>query len=193
RATDVGRDEDRDLARRFAEARHLVAAGRHAEGLAVAAQLARRGSDTRERFRSSLGVARLAMNAGADEIARPILEALVSTVALHSLETWDPSLCARLYELLYRCLPADAPDRGKAFEILCRLDPGAALRARAVVANKVDTDKQQTPAAATPTSDAPDAVAASPSVSEASQPSEASQQASQDEESSSADAYEDYW
>ena len=32
----------------------------HAEGLAIAMQLARRGSDTRERFRSSLDVARLA-------------------------------------------------------------------------------------------------------------------------------------
>ncbi|MBX3222268.1 MAG: type VI secretion system protein TssA [Labilithrix sp.] len=130
RANDVGRDEDRDLAARFAEARNLVAAGRHAEGLAIAVQLARRGSDTRERFRSSLDVARLAMSAGAHEVARPILEGLVATAAAHALETWDPSLCARLYAGLYRCLPADAPDRAKVFEVLCRLDPGAALRAR---------------------------------------------------------------
>ncbi|MCW5833035.1 MAG: type VI secretion system protein TssA [Labilithrix sp.] len=130
RANDVGRDEDRDLAARFAEARDLVAAGRHAEGLAIAVQLARRGSDTRERFRSSLDVARLAMNAGAHEVARPILEGLVAIAAAHALETWDPSLCARLYAGLYRCLPADAPDRAKVFEVLCRLDPGAALRAR---------------------------------------------------------------
>jgi type VI secretion system protein VasJ len=131
RALDIGRDEDRDLAVRFAEAKNLVAAGRHAEGLAIAVQLARRGADTRERFRSSLDLARLAMNAGAQEVARPILEGLVATAKAHSLETWDPSLCARLYAGLYRCLPADAPDRAAVFEVLCRIDPGAALRARA--------------------------------------------------------------
>lgn len=130
RATDVARDEDSELGRRFAEAQNLVSAGRVAEGLAIAIQLARRGADTRERFRSSLDVARLAMNAGAHEVARPILEGLVTVASAHALETWDPSLCARLYSGLYRCLPADAPDRAKVFEVLCRLDPGAALRAR---------------------------------------------------------------
>jgi type VI secretion system protein VasJ len=130
RAYDVAHDEDRGLAERFAEARDLVASGRHAEGLAIAMQLARRGADPRERFRSSLDVARLAMNAGAPEVARPILEELVAVATAHSLETWDPSLCAKLYAGLYRCLPADAPERVKAFEVLCRLDPGAALRLR---------------------------------------------------------------
>lgn len=135
RAKDVGRDEDRDLAVRFEEAKNLVAAGRHAEGLAIAVQLARRGADTRERFRSSLDVARLAMSAGAHEVARPILEGLVATATAHSLETWDPSLCARLYSGLYRCLPADSPERARVFEVLCRLDPGAALRARGAGTN----------------------------------------------------------
>jgi type VI secretion system protein VasJ len=130
RAREVARDEDAELQRRFADARNLVSAGRHAEGLAIAVQLARRGADTRERFRSSLDVARLAMNAGAHEVARPILEGLLTIASAHSLETWDPSLCARLYGGLYRCLPIDAPDRAKVFEVLCRLDPGAALRAR---------------------------------------------------------------
>ncbi|MDB4934368.1 MAG: uncharacterized protein JWP87_1340 [Labilithrix sp.] len=129
-ANDIGRDEDRETAQRFADAKNLVAAGRHAEGLAVAMQLARRGSDTRERFRSSLNVARLAINAGAYEVARPILEGLVATAQAHSLETWDPTLCARLYAGLYQCLPNDAPTRATVFEVLCRLDPGAALRAR---------------------------------------------------------------
>lgn len=129
-AHDIGRDEDRETAQRFADAKNLVAAGRHAEGLAVAMQLARRGSDTRERFRSSLNVARLAINAGAYEVARPILEGLVATAQAHALETWDPTLCARLYAGLYQCLPVEAPARATVFEVLCRLDPGAALRAR---------------------------------------------------------------
>lgn len=131
RAEDIGRDEDREMAQRFTDAKHLVAAGRHAEGLAVAMQLARRGSDTRERFRSSLNVARLALNAGAYEVARPILDGLVATANAHSLEVWDPTLCARLYAGLYQCLPAaEEAARARVFEVLCRLDPGAAIRAR---------------------------------------------------------------
>lgn len=134
RATELARDEEQALTDRFAEAKHLVAAGRHVEGLAIAIQLARRGADTRERFRSSLAVARLAMNAGAHEIARPILEGLVATATAHNLETWDPSLSAQLYAGLYRCLPLDAPDRPRVFEVLCRLDPGQALRAQGAAA-----------------------------------------------------------
>jgi type VI secretion system protein VasJ len=129
-ASDIGRDEDRETAQRFAGAKNLVATGRHSEGLAVAMQLARRGSDPRERFRSSLKVARLAIDAGAYEVARPILDGLVATANAHSLETWDPALCARLYAGLYECLPAEAPGRAIVFDVLCRLDPGAALRAR---------------------------------------------------------------
>lgn len=130
RATDadVARDEDRDLAIRFIEARHLVGGGRHAEGLALAMQLARRGSDPRERFRSTLDVARLAAEAGAYDVARPLLESLVAQAEAHNLETWEPALAAKLYFGLYRCLPDDSPERAKAFENLCRIDPGRALR-----------------------------------------------------------------
>ncbi len=141
-AADVIRAEDEAQQRRLAEAQALVAAGHHAEGLAIAVQLARRGSDTRERFQSSLDVADLAMNAGAHDVARPILEALVPLVERHDLETWDPSLCAKLYSGLYACLPADAEARPKIFETLCRLDPSAALRARFPAPNGHD---RQTP------------------------------------------------
>lgn len=130
RAVDVARDEDRALAARFDEARDLITAGRSAEGLAIAVELARRGASARARFRSSLDVARLATDAGAPEVARPILEDLVTIAATHALEAWEPSLCAQLYARLYQCLPVDAPERARAFEVLCRLDPGAALRAR---------------------------------------------------------------
>jgi type VI secretion system protein VasJ len=139
RPDDVGRDEDRDLAVRFAEAKNLVAAGRPLEGLGIAAQLARRGSDPRERFRASLDVARLAMHAGAYDVARPILEGLMGTVQAHSLEGWEPSLCVRLYAGLYRCLPEDSPERPKVFESLCRLDPSAAMRARGAPADAPTT------------------------------------------------------
>ncbi|MBX3231366.1 MAG: type VI secretion system protein TssA [Labilithrix sp.] len=125
---DVGRHEDRQLAARFADARNLVASGRHAEGLAFAMQLARRGSDPRDRFRANLDVARLASQVGANDVARPILESLVADATRHDLERWEPALAARLSAGLYRVLPADAPERTTAFETLCRIDPGLALR-----------------------------------------------------------------
>lgn len=135
RAADVARDEDAELKRRFHEARDLVGRGRSTEGLALAMQLARRGGDTRARFRASLRVAELAMRVGAYEVALPILDGLFATAEAHSLEAWEPGLCASFYVALVTCLQAEAGEaalerRNKVFERLCRLDPGAALRTR---------------------------------------------------------------
>jgi type VI secretion system protein VasJ len=167
RAMELAKDEEKELADRFSEAKNLVAAGRHVEGLAIAIQLARGGADTRERFRFSIKVAALAMNAGAHEVARPILEGLVATATAHSLETWDPSLCAQLYAGLYRCLPLDAPDRSKVFEVLCRLDPGQALRAQGAAAGgppvrPVAAAPRVAPIAATPVTSAQPTAGAAP-------------------------------
>jgi type VI secretion system protein VasJ len=129
RAAQVSSQEDRELTRRFGTARAMVAAGQVSEGLAVAVQTARRGHDPRARFHAQLAVAQLAISASAPKVARPILEELVITARTHALETWEPALAAQLYTLLYACLPGtDEAARNDAFEALCRLDPGAAVR-----------------------------------------------------------------
>ena len=97
RAEALGRGEEPSCGRaRFEEAKNLVVAGRHVEGLAIAIQLARGAAPTRaDRFRANIDVARLAMGAGALDVARPILEGLVATATAHALETWDPGAFAR--------------------------------------------------------------------------------------------------
>ena len=135
-AEDAAKDEDADLGRRFGDARDLVATGHVAEGLALAAQLARRGGDGRARFRGGLAVARLALRAGAREVARPILDDLSAAAERHGLEAWDPALCGQLYDQVVASLegetsPEGVSRRAAAFERLCRLDPSAALRTRA--------------------------------------------------------------
>jgi len=138
-ASSKASEEDEELNKRFEEARGMVTTGKAGEGLALAVQLANRAVDARTRFRSKLSVAQMALEGGKTEVARPMLEGLMNEVDQHSLESWEPMLCATLYGLLLTCLKAP-PAAGKTpspdlptrqaflFDKLCRLDPAAALR-----------------------------------------------------------------
>lgn len=135
-------EEEQELVTRFEEAKEMVVGGKLPEGLALAAALASRGADARARFRSRLQVGRLAIQAGKVELARPLLEGLVTEGERHRLDEWEPALAASLYSSL---LAAWAPDREESeegrpvraasaltreevFARLCRLDPAAALK-----------------------------------------------------------------
>jgi type VI secretion system protein VasJ len=136
RADDAAKNEDAVIVRRFGDARDLVATGHVAEGLALAAELARRGADGQGRFRGGLALAKLALRAGFPQVARPILDELTAAAERHALEAWDPVLCAQLYGQVVASLNGEsAPDAvarsAAAFDRLCRLDPSAAIRARA--------------------------------------------------------------
>lgn len=127
--------EDEELAQRFEEARELVVGGKVAEGLSLAVQLASRGADARTRFRARLSVAKLAISGGKPEVARPILEGLLTEADRHQLEVWEPELCAGLLSALYLCRKATSkpgPEEDSVWSVifarLCRLDPAAALR-----------------------------------------------------------------
>ncbi|HSC85860.1 MAG TPA: type VI secretion system domain-containing protein, partial [Polyangiaceae bacterium] len=132
-------EEEVQLRERFEEARELVQGGKIGEGLGLAMQLARRGADARARFRARLETAVMALKGGKPELARPLLDGLVRDADQHGLEQWEPELCARLYESLLKsrqsgakgaaAMPAlGALSDSEAFDRLCRLDPGAALR-----------------------------------------------------------------
>ena len=86
-----------------------------------------------------MSVAKLAISGGKPEVARPILEGLLSEADRHQLEDWEPELCAGLLSALFLCRKATAkpgPDEEQAWAVifgrLCRLDPAAALRLSAV-------------------------------------------------------------
>jgi type VI secretion system protein VasJ len=134
----AARDEDQKLKKRFDAAQDLVARGHHAEGLALAAETARRAASPRERFRADLAVSELAMSVGAFDVARPLLDGLFAISEAQRLDAWDPALSATLYAGLVKCLEHEAKEgrdganerRAQVFERLCRVDPGAAIRAR---------------------------------------------------------------
>lgn len=125
-------EEDEELAARFEKARELVQGGDLGEGLVLAAALARRGADGRARFRSTLAVARLAMQGSRFDIAEATLVPLVEEIESRGLEAWEPALAASVYASLLSCLQAtkdkDKSRSDRLFAKLSRLDPSAAIK-----------------------------------------------------------------
>ena len=132
--------EEQEIKARFEEARSMVLAGSVIEGLQLGIALSARGGDARGRFRSRLLVAQMALEGNKRDLAKPMLEALVSDVEAHHLETWEPALCIPVYSSLLACLRGGrAPETSVApeqlvreeylFDKLCRLDPAAAVKA----------------------------------------------------------------
>jgi type VI secretion system protein VasJ len=132
--------EEQEIKARFEEARSMVLAGSVIEGLQLGIALSMRGGDARGRFRSRLLVAQMALEGNKRDLAKPMLEALVSDVEAHHLETWEPALCIPVYSSLLACLrggrtpetsvaPEQLTREEYLFDKLCRLDPAAAVKA----------------------------------------------------------------
>jgi type VI secretion system protein VasJ len=87
-------------------------------------------------------VGRLAIQAGKADLARSLLEGLVSEGDRHQLDEWEPTLAASLYSALLAAWGPEreasdedrparvvtGPPREEVFARLCRLDPAAALK-----------------------------------------------------------------
>jgi type VI secretion system protein ImpA len=75
----------------------------------------------------------LAMTAGQDNIAQPLLEDIAATIENHKLDAWeDPDLVASDLLKLMRYskkIQGNAGEKQKLFERICRLDPVQALNA----------------------------------------------------------------
>jgi len=86
----------------------------------------------RRRFRRSMQMVELAMTAGKDAIAQPLLEDIAAMIENHKLDAWeDPELVAGDLLKLMRYskkIQGSAGDKQKMFERICRLDPVQALR-----------------------------------------------------------------
>lgn len=126
-------EEEQELQARFEEAKELAAAGKVAEAMSLGVQLAERGADLRSRFRSRLLVAQMALQGAKPEVARAMLEGLLDVATEHALHRWEPKLCAQLYALLLAARKAAPTERTGVpdqdlFDVLCRLDPAAALK-----------------------------------------------------------------
>jgi type VI secretion system protein ImpA len=114
-------------------AKEALAAGSEEKAFAIMrTELARQRSG-RARFRRTMQLIDLAVSAGKDAIAQPLLDDATATIETHKLDTWeDPELIAGdLLKLLQNSkkVQGSSSDRQKLFERICRLDPVRALGA----------------------------------------------------------------
>ena len=116
----------------FVLAKEALAAGleEKAFGMMRAAIVSQRSG--RRRFRRSMQMVELAISAGKDAIAQPLLEDIAAMIENHKLDAWeDPELVASDLLRLMRSskkIQGSASDKQKMFERICRLDPVQALR-----------------------------------------------------------------
>ena len=126
------------LDKAVAEAKNLLANDQLPEGLTLVHKAL--GSVTKpvDRFRGRLEIAKLCLAAGQIGIARAQLDGLDKQAAHHRLSEWEPALCTDLYSALFAAhrgmnqmeepTPEARARETAAFERLCQLDAGAALK-----------------------------------------------------------------
>ena len=85
----------------------------------------------RSRFRRTMEMIELAVTAGKDEIAQPLLEDVAATIETHKLDNWeDPEqMASDLIKLMRysKKIQGSPGEKQKLFERICRLDPVKAL------------------------------------------------------------------
>ena len=112
-------------------AKDAMAAGQQEKAFALMRAEVAGQSCGRRRFRRKMQLAELAIAAGKDAIAQPLLEDIAAAVENHKLDDWeDPEQLARDLSRLMRCskkIQSSAAEKQKLFERICRLDPVQAL------------------------------------------------------------------
>jgi type VI secretion system protein ImpA len=113
------------------EANEALRAGRAQEALQILNRDLATQSSGRGRFLSKLHLARLCLAAGKDQIAQPLLDDLAAAIDTHKLDEWEEreTVASALVTILQasKRIQADAKEKQKFFERICRLDPGQAL------------------------------------------------------------------
>jgi type VI secretion system protein ImpA len=112
-------------------AKEALAAGRELEAFGILrSELAKQRSG-RRRFRRMMQIIELAVAAGKDEIAQPLLEDIAAAIENHKLDAWeDPEqMASDLTKLMKysKKIQASSAEKQKLFDRICRLDPVKAL------------------------------------------------------------------
>jgi type VI secretion system protein ImpA len=114
-------------------AKDALAAGQEEKAFAIMRAEVNRQRSGRRRFRRTMQMVELAIAAGKDGIAQPLLEDIATTIENHKLDAWeDPDQVASDLLKLMRYskkIQGSASDKQKLFERICRLDPVQALNA----------------------------------------------------------------
>jgi type VI secretion system protein ImpA len=114
-------------------AKEALAAGQEEKAFAIMRTEIARQRSGRSRFRRTMQLIELAVAAGKDTIAQPLLDDVAATIENHKLDAWeDPRTVAADLSALMRNskkIQGSAGDKQKLFERICRLDPVQALSA----------------------------------------------------------------
>jgi type VI secretion system protein ImpA len=112
-------------------AKEALAAGLEEKAFAIMRGEIARQRSGRGRFRRNMQLIELAVAAGKDAIAQPLLDDVAAMMETHKLDAWeDPELVAGDLLRLMRSskkIQGSASDKQKMFERICRLDPVQAL------------------------------------------------------------------
>jgi type VI secretion system protein ImpA len=112
-------------------AMEAVRDGRGDEALEILLHAVEQERSGRGRFQRRLQLAEVCLANGHERIAQPVLEQLAAEIDNHGLEGWEsPSLVARTFALLYRCLDQTGANdelKQKTYDRVCRLDARQAL------------------------------------------------------------------
>jgi type VI secretion system protein ImpA len=115
----------------YALAKEALAAGQEEKAFAIMRAEVGRQRSGRRRFRRTMQLVELAIDAKKDGIAQPLLEDIAATIETHKLDAWeDPEQMAGDLSKLLRWskkIQGNAGEKQKLFERICRLDPVQAL------------------------------------------------------------------
>lgn len=112
-------------------AQDALASGQEEKAFAIMRAEVSRQRSGRRRFRRMMQTVELAIAAGKDSIAQPLLEDIAAAIENHKLDAWeDPELIASDLIKLMRYskkIQGSAGEKQKLFDRICRLDPVQAL------------------------------------------------------------------
>lgn len=136
-----GPPKPRGIEGKLQEARQMVANGALPDAITLIMKAAAGAqSSPAERFKGKLAVAQICLEGQQFLVARAQLDGLDRLVEGHRLWEWEPDLCVQFYAALYQAhrglnsaygaevTPEARAKETAAFERLCQLDAGAALK-----------------------------------------------------------------
>ena len=112
-------------------AQDALASGQEEKAFAIMRAEVSRQRSGRRRFRRMMQTVELAIAAGKDNIAQPLLEDIAAMIENHKLDAWeDPEqIASDLIKLMRfsKKIQGSSSDKQKLFDRICRLDPAQAL------------------------------------------------------------------
>ena len=117
----------------FALAKQALAAGDEDRAFAIMRSEIANQRSGRGRFRRTVQLIELAIASGKDALAQPLLDDIATAIENHKLDAWEEpeSVAGYLVQLMRHSkkIQANAGEKQKLFERICRLDPVLALGA----------------------------------------------------------------